>query len=162
MLGNFAEVLNTAVKAFLEEQQGMGTCRFDCLLIGLSIVAFAKMFASNRKFANHHYIARHQQMISGTNQLLSLKNKESKDLPGSASIPTLEHHTYRAVLLVPPLAMQARDAAGANAANMIKILSKLFYTINIQELFWTRPKPSQQDVISRSSSHHIENKIETK
>ena len=101
-------------------------------------------------------------MISGTNQLLSLKNKQSKNLPGSASIPTLEHHTYRAVLLVPPLAMQARDAAGANATNMVKILSKLFYTINIQELFWTRPKPSQQGAISRSSSHHIENKIETK
>ena len=93
MLENLAEILNTTAKAFLEEQQGMGARRLDHLLIGPSIVAFAEILALNHKFANHCYIARHWQIIGGTNQLLSPRDKRSKDLPKSALTPKLAYHT---------------------------------------------------------------------
>lgn len=76
--------------------------------------------------------------------------------------PTLAYYTYKAAFLALLLAMQAKNAAGANAANTVKIFSKLFYTINTQELLQTRSKPSRQSIMGRSGSHHIENKTRTK
>ena len=140
----------------------MDARRLDYFLVSLSIVVFAKMLASNCKLANCHQVARNRQIISGTNQLLSLKDKWGRNLPESALTSTLAHHTYETALLVPSLTMQARDAAGANAANTVGIFSKLFHTINTCKLLQTRLKPSREGAISRSSSHYVENKTGTK
>lgn len=61
-----------------------------------------------------------------------------------------------------PLVVQVRDLAGANVANTIQILSKLFYKMNTWELLWTRPKPSRQGTMSSSSSSYVENKTGAK
>ena len=162
MLENLAEVFNTAANAFLEQQQDMGAHRLDYLLVGPNIVAFAKTLASNRKLANHHYIIRYWQIIGGTNQLLSPKDKQSRNLPKSALTLILAHYTYKTALLVPFFAIRAKDVTGANAANTVGILSKLFHTIDTRELLQMRPKPSWQSVMSRSGSHHVENETGTK
>ena len=52
VLENLIEVFDTAAKTFLEEQQGMGACRLDCLLVGPSIIAFAKTLTPNGELAN--------------------------------------------------------------------------------------------------------------
>lgn len=75
VLENLAEVFNTVAQAFLEEQQGMDIRWFDCLLVVLSIVAFAKALALNRELANQEHVPRQQQVIGSTNQLFSPKNE---------------------------------------------------------------------------------------
>lgn len=67
MLENLAEVLNTAAKMFLEEQQGMHICRLNSLLIDSSIVVFAKTLVLNHELANCVHILECWQMIGGTN-----------------------------------------------------------------------------------------------
>lgn len=83
MFENLAEAFDTAAKAFLEEQQGMRVCQLDSLLVGLSIVVFAEMFAPNCV-----HVPECWQIIGGTNQLLCPRNKQSKHLPESALTPT--------------------------------------------------------------------------
>ena len=139
---NLAEVFDTAAKVFLEKQEGMDVYQLDCLFIGLSIVAFAKTLIPNCELANRRHAAKHWQIIGGTNQLLSLRDKQSKDLSRSALTLILIHHTCGTALLVPPLAMRARDATGANAANTVKILSELFYIIDTQKLFGQGQSPA--------------------
>lgn len=57
MLENLAEVLDIAVKAFLEEQQSMRVCRLDSLFVGSSVIVFVKILALNCKLVNCCHVA---------------------------------------------------------------------------------------------------------
>lgn len=91
MLENLAESFDIAAEAFLQEQQGLSVRWLNRLLIGPSIVAFAKMLAPNHKLANQKHVTEQRQIIGGTNQFFSPKDEQSRDLSRLAMTPTLEH-----------------------------------------------------------------------
>lgn len=93
---NCVEVLDTATKAFLQEQQGICACRLDSLLVSSSIIAFAKLFASNHKLANHSHVSGCWQIVDSINQFLRSRNKRGRNLSRLAMTLTLEHQYLQA------------------------------------------------------------------
>ena len=93
---NLAEVFDTVAEVLLQEQQDVCICGLDSLLVGLSIVAFAKTLAPNCKLVNRSHVLRRWQIINGTNQLFCPRNERGRDMPWSAMTPMLEYQYLQA------------------------------------------------------------------
>ena len=76
--------------AFLQKQGCNSTWRLDGLLVGSSIIAFAKTLTLDHKLADYKHVPKHQQMKGSTNQLVYPRDKQSRDLPGLAVTSMLE------------------------------------------------------------------------